>query len=1058
MQTQHPHRWQISTRFRALWGRRSSQIIGLIPVTIVLLISATAALPFIWHGLPQSFDAPIHLARLGALDQALRQGELYPRWLPDLLLGHGYPVFNYYAPASYYLAVGLLRLGANAYGAYSGTFALLFLVAGVGMYRWARDLYGREIAAILAAVAYAFSPYLLLNAYIRGSLAEVCAQALLPWLFWAFRRLMLAERPAVYVPLAALTLGGIAVSHNITLLFVPPVLLAYLVVLGLKTGFTSTTRGSVVVSLLLAMGISAFFWLPVLAERDLLSNTGYAIARDGWLPANIWQWNNFLQTTLAYTYNFTRPVQVGIMQSLLALVGFVLAVGKPNRDPQAATRRSELWLLGGVALVASALVGAWALPIWQSSEILTLVQFPWRLLTIVSLPMALAVGGLTYGIQQRWGQVVVGTSVLMLIVWAHYPRLEQIPVYDAQSMAITPDRIAQIEQYKGAEEGGENTSSVQEFKPRWVARNLVLETPGETIGETTESVDNTTEPAELEIRVDQSNDWEKEVTVDAQAATMLRFNQFYFPGWELQSDAGVGALYPSTNLGLLTTQLTPGSQTISLGWRGTGVQHLSVGITLVALALLTAWCWASGLRQGWLIFSLTLLGVGLVATFYQPQPNVVQQPEQQLMGEGIELVGLRYEQSDPDHLDIFPIWFVSAPLPADLEVRWQVVDAQGTIVLDWSGQPFYNSYSADNFPAQTLVDDSYRLALPAGMRAGIYTLRAQIVGATAPLTPLVDVSDVTLPNATSAPPMPSHALAARFEAGILLNGYDLQPTPAQSDAGQSNGEQARAVPVVMSGERVEITLWWQADPPPDQNYHGFVHLVDNNGLPVAQVDQLPGPLFQPPMLWNAERPAPDVYTLTIAEETPSGLYWPWVGLYEFATQRRLNVEVNETQSDHLQLPPIKVVNQQEMPPSAVEVAVNMGDFARWIGYELDSSTTSVQPGQSLHLTLYYESITSTATGYTRFVHVVHPTDGLITQADSVPAHGANPSWSWQPGEIISDPVTIAFPPNAPAGEYELYVGFYAPEAGGLRLPLQSDEAGRVQNGDQAAILRVTVTD
>ena len=79
----------------------------------------------------------------------------------------------------------------------------------------------------------------------------------------------------------------------------------------------------------------------------------------------------------------------------------------------------------------------------------------------------------------------------------------------------------------------------------------------------------------------------------------------------------------------------------------------------------------------------------------------------------------------------------------------------------------------------------------------------------------------------------------------------------------------------------------------------------------------------------------------------------------------------------------------------------MGDFAKWIGYATQTPLATMQRGQSLELTLYYESMASTPVGYTRFVHVVHPTAGMVTQADAIPQQGANPTWSWQRGEIIA---------------------------------------------------------
>src|SRR5512139_2051364 len=70
----------------------------------VPLLAIPALLPFCRYGLNQSHDGDIHLLRLALLDYHVGHGILYPRWFPELRLGNGYPVLNYYSPLTYYLA------------------------------------------------------------------------------------------------------------------------------------------------------------------------------------------------------------------------------------------------------------------------------------------------------------------------------------------------------------------------------------------------------------------------------------------------------------------------------------------------------------------------------------------------------------------------------------------------------------------------------------------------------------------------------------------------------------------------------------------------------------------------------------------------------------------------------------------------------------------------------------------------------------------------------------------------------------------------------------------
>ncbi|MBK8128986.1 MAG: hypothetical protein IPK53_08590 [bacterium] len=66
---------------------------------------------FIGRGqLPQETDAELRF-RLAELSYLVRGGVFYPRWGPAFIMA-GYPIFNYYAPLTYYVGL-LLRVAAR---------------------------------------------------------------------------------------------------------------------------------------------------------------------------------------------------------------------------------------------------------------------------------------------------------------------------------------------------------------------------------------------------------------------------------------------------------------------------------------------------------------------------------------------------------------------------------------------------------------------------------------------------------------------------------------------------------------------------------------------------------------------------------------------------------------------------------------------------------------------------------------------------------------------------------------------------------------------------------
>ncbi|MFZ0544469.1 MAG: hypothetical protein WAM60_03490, partial [Candidatus Promineifilaceae bacterium] len=122
---------------------------------VVLVICLLVAWPFLSRpSLPQATDAELHIFRLAELSRMVRGGELYPRWAANFYYGYGYPIFNYYAPLTYYLGLGVELLPRlDAVDAVKALFVGGLLTAAVGMYGFVRDSWGR-IAGWIAAAAY----------------------------------------------------------------------------------------------------------------------------------------------------------------------------------------------------------------------------------------------------------------------------------------------------------------------------------------------------------------------------------------------------------------------------------------------------------------------------------------------------------------------------------------------------------------------------------------------------------------------------------------------------------------------------------------------------------------------------------------------------------------------------------------------------------------------------------------------------------------------------------------------------------------------------------------
>jgi len=138
-------------------------------------------------------------------------------------------------------------------------------------------------------------------------------------------------------------------------------------------------------------------------------------------------------------------------------------------------------------------------------------------------------------------------------------------------------------------------------------------------------------------------------------------------------------------------------------------------------------------------------------------------------------------------------------------------------------------------------------------------------------------------------------------------------------------------------------------------------------------------------------------------------------------------------------------NMQVPRPQRV-ASYRVGDSVELIGY--DVSTTSMQPGETLFVTLYWRCTAAMETSFTVFTHLLDPSGRLRGQHDDMPHRGALPTTSWVPGEYIVDRYEIQLAAEAPPGVYWLEVGMYDARTM-VRLPVY---AGSVRLADDRALL------
>lgn len=221
-----------------------------IQLVILLLFLSLPSIFFLFHpGFFQSDDGEWMIIRFSAFHQALVDGQFPVRFLGRLNYGYGYPVANFLYPGFMYLAEIPKILGFGFAGSIKIILGLSMIASSVFTYLWLGKIFNK-LPAFIGSLFYLYAPYHLFDLYKRGSVGEVLALAIAPFILWNI------ERKSFFW--SSIGVAFLILSHNTLALLFLPMILIYM--------FFSLKRKQYTSILVVGLGLSSFFWIPAIFD------------------------------------------------------------------------------------------------------------------------------------------------------------------------------------------------------------------------------------------------------------------------------------------------------------------------------------------------------------------------------------------------------------------------------------------------------------------------------------------------------------------------------------------------------------------------------------------------------------------------------------------------------------------------------------------------------------------------------------------------------------------------------------------------------------------------
>ncbi|MBI4320787.1 MAG: glycosyltransferase family 39 protein [Chloroflexi bacterium] len=1028
-----------------------------------------------------SSDGLFHLYRLMEYDTVIRNGVLYPRWAPDFFLGLGMPLFNFYAPLTYYLAEIFRLLGASYIDSLKLLVTALMMASGLGAYAYARTLLS-PIPSLLAGVFYMYAPYHIVNLYYRGDIAEYAAYVWYPLILWSLARLVERKR-FLYMLVSAISIGALILTHNLSALIFSVFLVIYAVAMLIRQhGWRPTcwrdvaaSFGRVAGAAVLAAGLTAFFWLPALAEKHLVDFDRLLVQFD--FHEHFPTVEELLSTSLIHRYGVVfRSAEVfgyklGALQAIFLIVGIGVLVWR--------YRRMTLGLR--IECFASALVTAtsffFIFPVsnwvWENAPLLGLTQFPWRFLAFIALPSALMAGMTAQALAGRFRLVAVAVLVPVVIVSAV---AGMFPVQsNVREADVSPRGSVEFELTYGAV----GTSAAAEYLPKWVKERPAT-TPAAlalVLREDTQALWGVA-TAGIEMKRLAATANRIVYSVSAQQAGTIVPNVVYYPGWVASVDGRNTELTVDDPTGLVKLAVPAGEHTIVLSFTETPLRLTSdVTSAFVLLVLLGLLCLdlrrrrvppmrfrplnltAENLAKAGLVVALVpiwLVGKALYDSAYLP-PQMHKLPLVMDMGygirtEGYDLVGVEWSEGSavrvlPDtSFQVSIFWRMQDPLRA-ARIR-PFVRLTNSFNQTWAYTESPVDYPNSQTGPEDVISTTLALDVQSGLAPGIYQVEVGFQSASTrePLEPRrvqvvpllpgekgarigpIIVGRSPSPSATSGLDSPPF-LANPANFGDSLSLLDLRLADGEAvRSGRPGGPLTTTSSSntwhVRAGEVVHLDLLWQAARTLSDNYWVTARLVGHDRILWAVRDSPPADGIYPTSFWAKQEVVRDQLNLTVPPETPPGQY----SLELEVVSRSGPLSVLDQNRVPIG-PTLRIGNVAVSPSSKVAEAKKVkiqrrvdrafyGDLSI-LGYAL--GRPELQPGDALTIELLWSVAKAARRDIATRLALVDSNEKAWGAVTGRPVGDAYPTSAWREGELLRGQYRLTLPGDVPEGEARLVI-------------------------------------
>ena len=492
--------------------------------------------------------------------EALKEGILYPRWLPLNFWGYGSPTFILYPPFAYYLVAFFNIFTGSIITAMNITKFLALFLSGTGMFYLVREFYPEKIA-LLTASFYIVFPYTIFQFYLVGTFASVISFMWFAPIIMFTNRYM-RDRQHMDLLYAGLCYGGLILTHIINAYMFTFVFTAFITYMSIVK---RKLKNLMSIPLIIVIGIliSSAYIVPVIFEKQFVTlkhltgeSVGYFYYLKSFiLPSSI----NTLSPDHLWRVYYNTYVSFVLFFCILILL-FLCQIIRIHHVKKFEDAKIVNIFFLGTAIGSLFLLFGISRFLWEMIPYFKYVQFPARWLNITVFATAFLSSVVFWVLstiyKTKRGHKLYIVLFFLICLLLDYKYIHSAPLLTEQR--LMPVKAANLN---------------FEHLPRWVSKEKI-------------SRDNLEERVTIRgeggVKIVEWKSAERIFEITAQRLLTARIRTFYFPGWNAYVDDMHVAIRKEGGSGAMLVDIPRGNHRLVLQFEDTPIRYYSKIISLIS--------------------------------------------------------------------------------------------------------------------------------------------------------------------------------------------------------------------------------------------------------------------------------------------------------------------------------------------------------------------------------------------------------------------------------------------------------------------------------------------